>query len=136
MRRFQLSLRDVFILITALCVFLGLFVVFSQLPDQGRLILVTSLWGVAYVGVPLAIAVAIANPSRNLPTLSFAAGFALIFLFSQSGSAFDPSFQIARFFTNDSVRHDLYSLMALTTSVSIGLLCAWITRSLLRPISA
>src|SRR5688500_20244630 len=75
MMRFQLSLRDAFVLTTVLCMQCALLVVFLRLTIVAQEWVISGLSIITYVAVPLALAVIVSDIKRNLPLLSSVLGF-------------------------------------------------------------
>ena len=133
MKGFQVTLRDVFILVTALCVQLAIVALYFQLPEPiHQWSLVTGLRGVSIVAFPLLLAIVVSDFRRHLPLLSALVAFASVETLYTSLSTLDP-IQLATFFFlgNTDLDRILHSLALWNVSVLLSLVSAWITRSLL-----
>jgi hypothetical protein len=139
MRRFQLSLRDVFIAVTVLCAQLALFVAYFQFPKDYQTLFVGGLYGTAIFAIPIMLAIVVADVKRSLPLLSGVLAFVAVIQLSWATNVYDPIFLTSNYiaagvFDADSPGESdfaLYGLLAFSYSTLLALFCAWITRSLL-----
>ena len=133
MRRFKLSLRDIFVVVTVICVGLGMAAIGNQLTDDvGDFVRSLTFFLTSLTSV-FCIAVALTDIAHHRPLLSYAIGqFAsLYFLFGMYGE-FDPLFLL---FADTAMVSEIgppsYRFATHTCAILIGLTCYWITRSML-----
>ena len=134
MSRFQLSLRDVLIIVTVLCVQLALFAAYFQLTERHQQLVVGGFYLFAAIVAPVLLAIGMADVKRRLPLLSGIAGFLVVFMmWSQLQYSPLDSF-VARLMTNhETFDMPAFGFVGLNVGLFMALPCAWITRSLLPP---
>jgi hypothetical protein len=132
MSRFKLSLRDLFIGITALCAQFGLLAIYLTLPTNGQDWLVTGLHAVSSALVPIAIAVVVADFRRHKPLLSGVLAFVAFHMLTAIARN-NLIAKVVLALVGGLGSQPLYTLVVWCFAVIIGLVCAWITRSLSNP---
>jgi len=131
MSRFQLSLRDVFIALTVICVQLALVAMYFQMPDTYKHFFVAGLHGIAFIAVPIALAVVVADVKRRLPLLSAVIAFVAFLQLGASSMLYDPVYMLTEIISTDDLDLVVYGLINLNVALFLAMLCAWITRSLI-----
>lgn len=131
MSRFQLSLRDVLVFVTAICVQLALFGLLFQLSSRGQEWLIAALDGLVLVMIPMALAIVVSVPRRHARLLSFVLGFVTIVSLCGVSSVSDPFWRLATEYGVIGNERPLWQLLILSFAFSIGLVCSWLTRSLM-----
>lgn len=128
MNRFKLSLRDLFIAVTVLCVQFGLFATFFALSDEAQEWLVGGLFGLSFIGVAVCMAVVVSDLRRHRPLCSAILAYVAFMVLCEASMTNDPFHQAIVMTYGDDLT--LSGLVVWCFSVSTGLVCAWITRSL------
>ena len=130
MARFQLTLRDAFIVTTIFCFQFALSALYFQLPEEFRTWLTSGLIGTTTIGVPIAVAIVVADVKRRLPLLSGVIAFVAFFTLCYASMQNDFLYLIA-YSTESSIDNSLYGLLQWNFALSLALVCGWLTRSLM-----
>jgi hypothetical protein len=128
MSRFKLSLRDLFIAITALCVQFGLLAAFFSMKRAGQDWLVMLVSALSSFLVPVSLAVVISDFRRHRPLFAGVVAFVLTtLLVAWEGN--NLIYYLLVEFRAVSLE-PFYALVVWCIAVTTGFVCAWITRSL------